>query len=165
MDFGCGTGVLLEEASQHAQRVYGVDPVLEPAQLLVDEWKLDKVTLLTPVQAAEEIPGKSLDIILAAEVLEHIDPLEPTLTFFRSRLKPEGKLLVSLPTENTLYRLGRRLSRFRGEYHHSSAVAIHQSITKSGFRTDRLQKIPAPGPLSIYWVVTYRLEKKPPIEK
>lgn len=156
MDFGCGTGVLFDEASRCAQKIYGVDVVLGPARHLVDEWELGKVILLTPEQAMMRIPEKSIDIILAAEVLEHVDPVEDTLTFFRERLKPGGVLLVSLPTEGWLYRIGRRLAGFDGKYHHSNASWVHRRVLDAGFKTARLKKIPAPGSLAIYWVIDYR---------
>ena len=157
MDFGCGTGVLFEEASQLADRVYGVDIVLEPARMLVDNWNLRKISLLTPQEARTRLPPNSIDIIVAAEVLEHVDPLDETLAFFRERMQPGGRLIVSLPTENALYRLGRRLAGFQGHYHQSNAATIHQDILRAGFRPLRLQKIPGPGPLAIYWVVEYAL--------
>lgn len=157
LDFGCGTGVLFDEASQIADQVYGVDIVLEPARLLIDEWGLDKVSLMDPETAKAQVPLQSVDTIVAAEVLEHIDPIDDTLAFFRDRLKPTGKLLVSLPTENALYRFGRRLAGFHGHYHESNAATIHQQILDAGFQQLRMQKIPAPGPLAIYWVVAYQL--------
>jgi len=157
MDFGCGTGVLFDEASQYADTVYGVDIVLEPARLLVDEWELDKVTLLSPEQAETQIPAESVDTIIAAEVLEHIDPIDSTLELFRSRLKANGNLIVSLPTEGLLYRIGRRLAGFQGHYHLNNAQSIHRQILNAGFKKARLKKIPAPGPFAIYWVIEYRL--------
>lgn len=157
MDFGCGTGVLFHEVSEYAESVYGVDIVLAPARLLVDEWGLDKITLLSPEQAENDIPEKSVDTIIAAEVLEHIDPVDSTLAFFRSRLKANGNLIVSLPTEGVLYRIGRRLAGFQGHYHLNNAQSIHRQILQAGFREIRLKKIPAPGPFAIYWVIEYRL--------
>ena len=38
VDFGCGTGVLLDQALQGAQRVVGVDLVLDSARMLAKEW-------------------------------------------------------------------------------------------------------------------------------
>jgi len=157
MDFGCGTGVLFDEVSHFAEKVYGVDIVLDPARLLVDEWELGKVTLLSPEDAKQRIPENSVDTIIAAEVLEHIAPLDDTLAFFRSRLGPDGNLLVSLPTEGLLYRMGRRLAGFRGDYHLHNAASIHRLILDAGFRKVRMKKIPASGPLAIYWVINYRL--------
>ena len=156
MDFGCGTGVLLDEASRLADGVFGVDVVLESARLLVETWELPRVRLLHPDEARSVIPEASLDVIIAAEVLEHIDPLADTLAFFRSRLKKQGDLLASLPTESLLYRAGRRLAGFGGHYHHADAAAIHRQILDAGFRQVRMIKVPAPGPFAIYWVVHYR---------
>jgi 2-polyprenyl-3-methyl-5-hydroxy-6-metoxy-1,4-benzoquinol methylase len=155
MDYGCGTGVLLDGARRYARLVYGVDTVLEAAELLVNEWHLDRVDLLTPTQAERDVPRGSVDIILAAEVLEHIQPLQRTLAFFESCLKPSGKLLASLPTEGWLYRLGRRLAGFRGHYHHSNARSIDYEIVRAGFRRQRLKKIPGPGVLALYWIAEY----------
>lgn len=155
LDFGCGTGVLLGEAHARAARVVGVDLVLEPAQRLVREWSLDRTTLLTPDQALRLIAPQSLDVIIAAEVLEHVEPLAPTLAFFRASLKPSGRLLVSVPTENALYRFGRRLAGFSGHYHHANARAIDREIADAGFRRTRLERIPLPAPFDIYWVLDY----------
>jgi 2-polyprenyl-3-methyl-5-hydroxy-6-metoxy-1,4-benzoquinol methylase len=155
MDFGCGTGVLLAEISRHADRVHGVDLVLDSAQLLVREWGLGKVSLHKPDEAAKVVAPGSLDVLVAAEVLEHVEPLAPTLELFKTWLKPGGRLLVSLPTENALYRFGRRLAGFSGHYHHSNAASIHKEIAAAGFRKQRLQTIPLGGPLSIYWVIDY----------
>jgi predicted TPR repeat methyltransferase len=157
MDYGCGTGVLFDELCQAAEQVCGVDIVLEPARLLVGEWDLERVSLMDPATAAASIATSSLDAIVAAEVLEHIDPLDDTLEFFRDRLKPTGKLLVSVPTENALYRFGRRLAGFENHYHESNAEAIHRKILAIGFRELGITRIPAPGPLAIYWVVAYGL--------
>ena len=154
LDFGCGTGVLLGEASRSAVRVVGVDPVLASARLLVKQWQL-AVELLTPEAASEELAPATFDIVIAAEVLEHVDPLAPTLGLLRKWLKPGGSLLVSLPTENALYRTGRFLAGFRGDYHHHDAAAIHDAIKQSGFEPRSRREIPLPGPGAIYWVVDY----------
>ena len=157
LDFGCGSGVLLDELSRIATRVDGVDIVLDPARLLKNEWQLDKVTLMEPDAARDVTPPGSVDAIVAAEVLEHIDPLDDTLAFFRRVLARDGLLYVSVPTENALYKLGRRIAGFDDHYHESDAATIHRQILQAGFRETRLSRIPAPGPLAIYWVATYRL--------
>lgn len=156
VDFGCGAGVLFEEASRLADRVVGVDLVLDGAKITVQELGLEKVTLLTPEAAFEQIASGSVDILLAGEVLEHLeDDLEATLHRFRRWLSPRGRLLVSLPTESRLYRLGRRLAGFHGHYHHHNAASIHRAIVAAGYRELAVDKVPLGGPLSIYWVIDY----------
>ena len=155
LDFGCGSGVLFRDTLARFDRVIGVDLVLTAAKALVSELSLTDVSLLTPPEADAAVANGSVDGIIAAEVLEHVDDLPPTLTQFKNWLKPGGKLLVSLPTENALYRLGRKLAGFSGHYHHSNAASIDARIQSFGFRRDKLAQIPAPGPLSIYWVMEY----------
>jgi SAM-dependent methyltransferase len=133
----------------------GVDLVLTAAKALVSELGLKDVSLYTPPEADAAVAPGSVDLVIAAEVLEHVDDLPPTLTQFKTWLKPNGRLLVSLPTENALYRLGRKLAGFSGHYHHSNAASIDEKIRAFGFRRLSLSHIPAPGPLSIYWVMEY----------
>jgi predicted TPR repeat methyltransferase len=163
VDFGCGTGVLFEDASRVAEQVTGVDIVLRAAEMLVAEMGLtDKVRLLSPAQAAADVQDASVDLVVAGEVLEHLeDDLDRTLGMFRGWLRPTGRLLVSLPTESRLYRLGRRLAGFHGHYHHHDAAAIDTSIRNAGFRRVWLNKLPLGGPLAIYWVAEYALTSQP----
>lgn len=155
LDFGCGSGVLFRDTLARFDRVVGVDLVLTAAKALVAELGLEQVSLHTPAEAEQVVGSGSVDVLIAAEVLEHVDDLPPTLQQFKNWLKPGGRLLVSLPTENALYRLGRRLAGFSGHYHHSNAASIDEKIQAFGFRRHRLAQIPAPGPLSIYWVMEY----------
>jgi SAM-dependent methyltransferase len=155
LDFGCGSGVLFRDTLARFDRVVGVDLVLSAAKALVSELGLKDVALHTPAEADSAVAAASVDVLIAAEVLEHVDDLPPTLSQFKTWLKPNGRLLVSLPTENALYRLGRKLAGFSGHYHHSNAASIDEKIQAFGFRRHKLSQIPAPGPLSIYWVMEY----------
>lgn len=155
LDFGCGTGILFNDANELASRVYGVDQVLDGARILLEHYELPNTVLYTPEQAQRELTRGSVDLIIAAEVLEHIEPLDPTLQFFHRVLSARGRLLVSLPTEGLVYRMGRRMAGFHGHYHHSNAASIHAELIRSGFRAEKMQKIPLPDPLAVYWVGTY----------
>lgn len=158
LDFGCGTGVLFEAALARASEVIGVDLVLGAAQLWVEKRGLTRVRLLSPEAAQGLTPG-SLDVVVAAEVLEHIDEPADTLAFFRRVLKPDGSLIISLPTENAAYRFGRRLAGFDGHFHKHNAHSLDQLIRRSGFRRLSGRTIPGPGPLSIYLIARYAPEK------
>jgi predicted TPR repeat methyltransferase len=154
VDFGCGTGVLFDQALKGARRVVGVDLVLDSARVLAKEWGLD-VELMTPDEARDALEPHSIDIIVAAEVLEHVEPIEDALDMFKTWLKKDGTLLVSLPTENRLYQLGRRLAGFHGHYHHDNAESIDRAVRDAGFKRRSRSNIPLPGPFAIYWVVNY----------
>lgn len=152
LDYGCGTGVLFETALQKAISVVGVDLVLTAAQLWKERQKLDSVRLLHPQDAFKSIGSQSVDVVVAAEVLEHIDDPTEVLDFFKRVLRPQGKLLVSLPTENALYKFGRKLAGFSGHYHKSNAASVTQHIQSAGWLLDWQKHIPLPQPAAIYFV-------------
>jgi SAM-dependent methyltransferase len=154
LDFGCGGGVLFEEMLRHGPELHATDLVLEPARRLVAERGL-AVDLIPPDELESRLGTGGLDVIVAAEVLEHVEPLGPTVQRLRRLLRPGGTLLVSLPTENAVYRAGRRLAGFHGHYHHAGAADIDRELRAAGLRRTSRRSIPGPGPLSVYWIARY----------
>lgn len=157
MDFGCGTGILFPAETADFGHIYGVDIVLDAARLHLSKRSYPHATiqLYSSEEAQSHIPDRSLDVIIAAEVLEHISPLDDTLAFFRQKLQPNGRLLITVPTENKLYQFGRRLSGFEKHFHVDNAASIHQIIQRQGFHCQKQHKIPLPAPLDIYWLMAY----------
>ncbi len=157
MDFGCGTGILFPTLLAHAGKVFGVDLVLDAAAYVVKQLGLsDRVELVSADETEQHIESDSLDIIVAGEVLEHVDNVVEISKLFHRLLRTDGILLVSLPTESALYRLGRRLAGFHGHYHHSNAATIHPLILENGFILERIARVPLPTPFAIYWIASYR---------
>lgn len=155
MDFGCGAGVLFPALAPRAGRLYGVDLILAPARTTADHYHLDDVVLILPEALPTEVPPASVDVAICGEVLEHVDDLPRLLRQLREKLKPGGHLMVTAPTENALYRLGRRLAGFQGDYHVRDADDVHEEILLAGFQHLRSRSLPLPGPLTIYRVLEY----------
>lgn len=155
LDYGCGSGVLLPTAAALAKTVYAVDIVPGPARMIVEDAGLTGVEVMTPDALAGRVADRSVDIVVAGEVFEHIDDLPACLDGLRRKLKADGRLLVTLPTENWAYRTGRRLAGFHGHYHLTNADDIHRIIASAGFRPMKLRKLPLPLLPSIYWYVDY----------
>ena len=153
LDYGCGTGVLFESILRRADSLVGVDLVLDAARLWTERRGLS-VDLIAP-DAVADLPDRTMDLVVAAEVLEHVDDLDGVLRGFTRILKPGGTLLVSLPTESRAYRLGRRLAGFEGHYHHDNARSIDKRIRGLGYARNSRRQLPVPGPLAIYWVNAY----------
>lgn len=152
LDYGCGTGVLFEPALERAGRVIGIDLVLSAAQLWKERQGMQAVQLMHPNEAFKAVASDSVDVIIAAEVLEHIDEPKEILDFFRRVLRPQGKLLVSLPTENVIYKLGRKMAGFSGHYHKSNAANVTKAISAAGWKLEWQTHIPLPQPFAIYFV-------------
>jgi 2-polyprenyl-3-methyl-5-hydroxy-6-metoxy-1,4-benzoquinol methylase len=155
LDFGCGAGVLLPALSPRAARLYGVDLVLAPAQATAEYYHLPNVVLLLPEALTADVPPSSVDVVICGEVLEHVDDMATLLRTLQDKLRPGGRLMVTAPTENALYRLGRRLAGFSGDYHLHDADGVHRAILHAGFRLVRSRSLPLPGPLTIYRVLDY----------
>lgn len=120
LDFGCGTGVMSEALAKAGFAVTAVDLDLGPKKLLEERVRFaPSITFIEGDLLTLTIPPESFDVIVALDVLEHISPLGPYVSAFDRLLAPGGVLIVSGPTENWLYRLGRRLAgaEFTGHYH------------------------------------------------
>jgi 2-polyprenyl-3-methyl-5-hydroxy-6-metoxy-1,4-benzoquinol methylase len=134
LDFGCGSGVMLPFLAQHSRQVTAVDIDLVPLERVRKHIPLaEHVRVMDASQAPLSglAPG-SFDLINALDVLEHVDDLPRTLSELMQLLKPGGRLVISGPTENILYRLGRRLAgpEYSGEYHERGTSEIKYELAR-----------------------------------
>lgn len=150
LDFGCGSGILLLQLPQETCKSYGVDIELWPAEKMLKHHDREDIQLIHADHWAEAIPNNSLDYILATEVLEHIEDVSSILITFNAKNKIGGKLIVSLPTENSLYKLGRKIAGFSGHYHQDQIVEINEACIQNGYVLEKSYAIPAPGLFCLY---------------
>lgn len=155
-DFGCGSGVLLPTLSDEGRVVWATDLHLGPAQYLTSAMKLSSVEFLDPDAWQKEIPDGRLDVIIAANVLEHIEDRKSLLRILAQKLKPDGRLVVSGPTEGELYRMGRRLIGFSGDYHVSTIYDILSDVRETGFRNVYQHKLPFIEPFCLYIIASFQ---------
>jgi 2-polyprenyl-3-methyl-5-hydroxy-6-metoxy-1,4-benzoquinol methylase len=132
LDFGCGSGVLLPFLANIASNVIALDIDLIPFERMkaqIDFPSNIEVhdTRLFPL---DQLPAASFDIITALDVLEHVDDLSGTLKNILRLLRPGGRLIVSGPTENIFYKLGRRVAgrEYTGDYHERGIAEIKHQL-------------------------------------
>ena len=138
LDFGCGGGMFLQALSNEISKGIGVDIDTVVAKQVVNS---DNI-ILKQIKNENELENFSnIDIITAFDVLEHIKNLDPLLSIFKKILSPSGNIIISGPTENSLYRLARKITRFglKGnilgeEEHVSNIVDIKNKMVQSGFK-------------------------------
>ena len=70
------------------------------------------------------------DWIFALDSLEHNENYPELLVKLSDHLSSDGVLILSGPTENWLYRFGRKISGFSGHYHTTNIYAIEESARK-----------------------------------
>jgi SAM-dependent methyltransferase len=111
LDFGSATGEL-----RHAlQPLRGDYHFVEQNEVLVSALKKN-------IPDARREDGNDLGegrfaAVFALDSLEHNEEIAPILETIARSLRPDGVFILSGPTENALYRLGRRLAGFDGHYH------------------------------------------------
>lgn len=156
LDFGCGIGVQLPTLSAMTDRVWATDPVLAPGRVVAARLGLDNVTFIEPDRLSTLA---SLDYIVSADVLEHVEDLDGALRRFREVLRPGGTLLVSGPTETALYKLGRLLAGFggKGDYHHTDIGRIHTAVCRKGggFRVTARRALPLRHIIEAFHIYAY----------
>jgi 2-polyprenyl-3-methyl-5-hydroxy-6-metoxy-1,4-benzoquinol methylase len=135
LDFGCGSGVMSYILSSLVDRVVATD--LQPASFHLMRSTVGfppNIAFASPQELGEERYEQSFDAILALDVLEHVDDVTAVLLQFQKLLRSGGVVVISGPTENVLYRLGRRLagSRFTGHYHVSDIGKIEAICRRHG---------------------------------
>ena len=150
LDFGCGPGILLLQLPPNRGKLIGVDIELWPAEKMMNHYKREDIRLHHASNWSDHISDHSLDYIVATEVLEHIEDVESLLLKFCIKLKPEGKLIVSLPTENSLYRLGRKIAGFSGDYHQDEIVDLEKMYRQVNLKLEKKFSLPAPGIFCLY---------------
>lgn len=110
LDFGGGSGAFLPSLAACFRSVSVLDRDLADARRVAAHYALPNVEL-QEADAASAPATRRYDVVIAMDVLEHfLDPEMPR-RYLDACLQPEGLLLVSLPTENWLYRLGRFIVR------------------------------------------------------
>ena len=153
LEFGCGSGVFLPEMNRTAGTVYAIDIFPEYAQRLNERRGLNTQF----ISEVADLEDQSIDVIIAADVLEHIDDLNPWLQLFSSKLVRNGRFIVSGPTENRVYQLGRIVAGFgdKGDYHHTNIDRLIEKITQSGFREVSRKNLPFNVPPHLFRVCEF----------
>lgn len=120
LDFGCGSGVLSYLLAKNGYNVTGVDIEFRPLELIREKVNFpSNIEFIKGDILALNLPQKSYDVIFALDVLEHIENLQDYIDCFKGLLAEDGVIIISGPTENILYKIGRKIAgqRFTGDYH------------------------------------------------
>ena len=150
LDFGCGSGVMLPFLAEQGMHVTAFDIDLFPLEMMRQHIPLaGNVDVFDATQIPiSDLPQCSFTLISALDVLEHVNDLPGTLDQLMNLLKPGGQLLISGPTENALYRMGRRLagSEYSGEYHERGIAEIKHELRRVA-RVEHIATLYYPVPL------------------
>lgn len=155
VDFGTGSGVLLPFLSRLSRHVIALDKCVEPACRLCQTRELHNVDVHCVDGTSLPLPDNSADIVVCLDVLEHVEHLEDVARELTRILEKDGLLIVSGPSENALYRLGRWAAGFgrRAGYHRCNVDVVRQALERELVLTKRLHLPPV---LRLFEIDTFK---------
>ena len=112
LDFGCGEGAFLPTLCATFARVVGVDLDVRAAESIAKDYRLANLTLVRARAPQLPLADGLFDLVVAADVLEHLPELDSVVEGLERVLAPGGRLVVSAPSENLLYEWGRKIFGF-----------------------------------------------------
>jgi SAM-dependent methyltransferase len=136
LDVGCGKGDLLlalRKRGVPAERLWGAD--LSAEVIVNDRQALPGVTLqVLDIQTAT-LPSSTafFDLILCAEVIEHLADRPVAFAHLVAMLKPGGRLLVTCPTGRVF-----ETERQFGHVSHPSVEELRDLAAANGLRVERI---------------------------
>ena len=100
LEIGCGTGHNLAMLGEFG-RVDAVE--LDEEARGLAEHRLGRKVMSSPLPELSEVRGAHYDLVGAFDVIEHIDDDRAALASIASRLKPGGKLVVTVPAHQWMW--------------------------------------------------------------
>lgn len=126
LDLGCGQGTLFPYIAEHIELLVGLD--LFPHDWIKDakanRKNLHNVELIKSDAFHLPFRKEIFDAITAADVFEHMEHISSALKEVDRTLKKEGRIIVSVPTENGFYKFLRIFYRSQPEYKSSKSSPI-----------------------------------------
>jgi len=143
LDFGGGGGVMLPTLARHFKLITLLDLDVAEARQVVQHYHLGNVEILQQDVAATDFPAPGFDAIVAADVLEHFRELSTPVSALHRWLSPDGLLFTSLPTENWVYVMLRKLFGVTKPIdHYHTGYEVEAYLATQGF--EKIASVSAP---------------------
>ena len=146
LDVGAGTGEFSRRLRDGGAQVTCVEPDPALRGLLVGSGFV--------AHASIEDAIAPFDLITMVNVLEHIEADVEALRQLRSRLSPDGRIFVFVPSLQVLYS---RFDRAIGHHRRYSRAALREALEQAGFVVDSLRSFDS---LGIPTALAFRLTRQ-----
>lgn len=132
LDFGSGYGIFHPYLIEKSENLTAYDLMIDDLIALESTNKeVDKSKIVYEADFSIIANKKQyFNLIIASEVLEHVDNLDHICDVFYEILENTGFLIVTGPTENVFYKLGRKVAGYSGDYHVRNIYQIRELLLK-----------------------------------
>ncbi len=94
--------------------------------------------------------------VFALDSLEHNENYPELLATIKRAIRPDGIFVLSGPTENWIYKLGRRIAGFEGHYHVTTIYDIERACAEIMTCT-RTKVIPVPALAPLFRITLWKI--------
>lgn len=151
LDAGCGTG-LAEDVLSGLGEVVGID--IAPEALSDRPSACPECLCLASINPAP-FPDRTFDLIVALDIIEHIEDDSAVLREMHRICKPSGRLLLTVPAYDWLRSAH---DEALGHYRRYTARRTTQLLRDSGFRVEKISyAVTAPFPAVLLFRFARRL--------
>jgi len=105
LDLGCGCGDLFEPLVEKGKEVIGVDNDPGVIEYLRNNKDLTNVHLVNRDVTSTDAESNSIDIVLALDIIEHVQQPEKLIMEINRVLKSSGILILTTPHNTILWRI------------------------------------------------------------
>jgi SAM-dependent methyltransferase len=132
LDIGCGSGVMLN-ALEDVGETFGMDMSDEAISFSKEIFngKVEKGFLPDQIPYEENY----FDLITALDVIEHVDRDIDSLKAIRTRLVPDGKVVITVPAYMYLWSAHDALNEHKRRY---TLTELNAKLVQAGFTVDKI---------------------------
>jgi SAM-dependent methyltransferase len=150
LEVGCACGFLLVAARERGFSVRGVEMSAWASQYARDTYGLD---VHTGTLESAAVPASSVDVVVLADVIEHLFDPAATLREIHRILTPGGRVLLLTPDVGSLTaRLAgpRWWGLLDDHYYYFSRATLRRLLAREGFTVERIRALGRVFPLA-HW--------------
>ena len=133
LEIGCGTGHNLPML----QRFGAVDAIeIDPAAREMASRRLGKPVMASPLPALEGVEDGAYDMVAILDVLEHIEADREALLGIARKLRPGGRILITVPAHPWMWSAHDVVNHHKRRYTRRTLRAV---VAAAGLRLDMLR--------------------------
>jgi SAM-dependent methyltransferase len=121
LEIGCGTGHNLMMLRRFG-RVDGIE--IDPAARLIASSRLGHAVMDAPLPALSGVETHAYDLVAILDVLEHVEEDREALVSIAERLKPGGRILITVPAHPWMWSAHDEVNHHKRRYTRKSLAAV-----------------------------------------
>ena len=132
LEIGCGTGHNLMMLRGFGS-VDGVE--IDPAARLIASGRLGHAVKDAPLPALSGIETRAYDLVAILDVLEHVEADREALVSIAERLKPGGRILITVPAHPWMWSAHDEVNHHKRRY---TRASLRQVIEAAGLKVEMM---------------------------